>query len=401
MIAAFGYFLLNTLIFLVLTVRYVLFGTLRQLPRRLFVGLIVMPALLILQLVHWVGFLCDEIIFFAYRRVPIDRPVFITGIPRSGTTYLQRLLAEHEQITTMQMWECLFAPSITERYIYRGLGKLGQMLLRPFCRFVDRSPRYSKTSYHKDSESRLLRARGVLARISAIHELGLTKGEEDFATLLPIHSCFLLFLLFPESKFYWRLGYMGTRMPKWQQRIIMRFYYKMVQKHIFYHARRHSGCRYLSKNPSFTSWLDQIRDYFPDATIVLCSRAAQATMPSQLNSLKPAWQFLHGVDFPSAFEQRMVELFVNYYNILERSRHDKDVFLMPNQKLKSDLETVIIRMLAQLEIDLTDNFANALEQAAKQSRSHQSQTRVAQGGDQQRWTKMAHQFDQVIARTGL
>jgi hypothetical protein len=39
-----------------------------------------------------------------YRRVPIDRPVFITGLPRTGTTALHRLLTADPASQGVQMW---------------------------------------------------------------------------------------------------------------------------------------------------------------------------------------------------------------------------------------------------------------------------------------------------------
>ncbi|MEM6704121.1 MAG: sulfotransferase, partial [Acidobacteriota bacterium] len=45
-----------------------------------------------LQCVHWLGFLLDELFYRGYRRVRIERPLFILGLPRSGTTHLHRTL---------------------------------------------------------------------------------------------------------------------------------------------------------------------------------------------------------------------------------------------------------------------------------------------------------------------
>jgi hypothetical protein len=67
--------------------------------RRLAVLIVLAPPFLLLQLCHWVGFAADEILFRGYRKVQIRDPVFVVGVPRSGTTFLHRLLARDFSIS--------------------------------------------------------------------------------------------------------------------------------------------------------------------------------------------------------------------------------------------------------------------------------------------------------------
>jgi hypothetical protein len=39
--------------------------------------------------------------------IPLDRPIFITGLPRSGTTFLHRLMSEDPDGRTLRTWEGL------------------------------------------------------------------------------------------------------------------------------------------------------------------------------------------------------------------------------------------------------------------------------------------------------
>lgn len=58
-----------------------------------------------LKLVHGVGALTrglDHLIYPGFRRIPLDRPVFIIGNPRSGTTFLHRFLLETQQQAARQ-----------------------------------------------------------------------------------------------------------------------------------------------------------------------------------------------------------------------------------------------------------------------------------------------------------
>jgi hypothetical protein len=60
-------------------------------------------------------------LFPAFRRQQIRQPVFVLGVPRSGTTFLHRALAADAAFTTTRTWELLFAPSLCQRYLIRGL----------------------------------------------------------------------------------------------------------------------------------------------------------------------------------------------------------------------------------------------------------------------------------------
>ena len=74
-----------------------LFGTsgthARLTPKRFGVLLIVAGLYCLAEITAWIGFLLDSIFFSGYRDQPVRKPVFIIGPPRSGTTFLQRLLA--------------------------------------------------------------------------------------------------------------------------------------------------------------------------------------------------------------------------------------------------------------------------------------------------------------------
>jgi hypothetical protein len=62
----------------------------------------------------------DRIFFSNYRKQPIDRPIFIIGNPRSGTTFLHRLLLGAGGMAAFELWEMLF-PAITARKLLGGI----------------------------------------------------------------------------------------------------------------------------------------------------------------------------------------------------------------------------------------------------------------------------------------
>ena len=131
----------------------------RLTPKRIGILLLLAPTFVLVELVTWMGFLLDEIFFRKYRTIEIKQPVFIIGVPRSGTTFLQRLLAQDEdQFTSMKFWEILLAPLGGEKFVGFA-GGLGCTIPRnssaPMSK-SDPSPRVSQVtaSYGRTSPSK-------------------------------------------------------------------------------------------------------------------------------------------------------------------------------------------------------------------------------------------------------
>lgn len=232
--------------------------------------LVAYPIFLLIQVGHWAGLLCDELFFPAYRKVTVRAPVFITGIPRSGTTFLHRTLAEDDsKFTTVAMWEALLAPSLTQRYIIQGFAALDRIFGGP----IRRSIHWATARCRRDFDK--------------IHEVGWHSPEEDYLFLLPAGGCMILLMAFPFSDSLSKLGYWDTALASERQRLL-RFYRSCLQRHIYYHG---SNRRLLSKNAAFSTWSDELFNYFPDLRLLLCVREPTAALSSQISSLQAARHF--------------------------------------------------------------------------------------------------------------
>ncbi len=151
--------------------------------RRLLVLSLFIPFFVLACGIHKIGFLLDELLFPRYRDVVIKEPIFVLGVPRSGTTLLQHVLAMDEINTSVfSGWEILFAPSITERRCWffvgaldRRLGGYGMRLLRSF-------------------EARVFRS------MRQVHRLSLFQPEEDDFLLFLVMGGTYLLVPFPFPK---------------------------------------------------------------------------------------------------------------------------------------------------------------------------------------------------------
>lgn len=234
-------------------------------PRRL-LFLLLFPAFLAVQLLHWLALLLDEWLFPAYRQVRLRRPVFIAGLPRSGTTYLHRRLAADPSFTTVSAWEALLAPAICQRLLLRAAARLD----RRYC---------------NGAGGRLLVA--LLERMNgdfdSVHPIGPLDAEEDYLCLLPAGGCFLLLMAFPFAPYLEQVGRL-QEMPPRQRRELLTVYHRLLQRHCYCHP----GRRLLSKNAAFACWLPFLARRYPDAALILCVRDPATALASQLSSLRPA-----------------------------------------------------------------------------------------------------------------
>jgi len=318
--------------------------------RRLLFLLLFYPAFLALQLMHWLGFLCDECLFPAYRKIEVKAPVFVLGIPRSGTTFLHRALAkDRRQFTSFSTWEAILAPSITERKLIGLLKTTDRALGAPAHKLV----------------KALLRA--ASGDFDDIHEVALGAPEEDYLSLLPAGACFILLLAFPFSPHLRQLARFDA-MPAKQRQRLLHFYKRALQRHLYCHP----GKRLLSKNAAFPSWAGALHAAFPDAKFLTCVRAPASALSSQLSSLAPARAFF-GTDPDGATTTRIFsEIYAHSYESLSGfidSTGPSQVALIEQSDMKAAPAETIGSALKQLGLDLNAPL-NGLQPAKPSAHRH-------------------------------
>ena len=85
-----------------------------------------------MEITNRLGFFLDGILFPGFRKTEVKAPLFIVGYPRSGTTFLHRLLGKDEEhVSHMKTWELFLAPSIIQKKILKFLGDMDERLGSP------------------------------------------------------------------------------------------------------------------------------------------------------------------------------------------------------------------------------------------------------------------------------
>ncbi|MEX0448719.1 sulfotransferase [Spiribacter sp. 221] len=329
-------------------------GLLRNGPRRWAVNLglaLILPWVL---LYYWLGLWLDELFFRGYRRVAVQQPVFILGVPRSGTTALHEALAEDHQFTTQRTWECLLAPSITHRHLWRGLARADRRLGRPLRRLAG------------------WLNRRWLAPLTDAHPMSLHAPEEDYLSLLPQLSAFILVVAFPDSDRLWRLGRGDIALADDERRRLMGQYRRVIQRHLYFHGTERT---YLAKNASHATLAASLLEAFPDARVVACLRDPAEVVSSQLSSLGPGLRALHGPIHQDELTRRMLaQLQFGYRNLLSvlpARAGDRSVFL-PLGAQRQGLAEAIREVYAHLGLPLGTAFAERLDALDARARTHRS-----------------------------
>ena len=312
-------------------------------------------ALLPLVLIYyWLGLGLDELCCRGYRRVVIKRPVFILGVPRSGTTALHEALAQDPQFTTQRTWECLLAPAITHRWFWHQIARIDRALGAP----LRRSARWVNRRW--------------LAPLTNAHPLSATAPEEDYLNLLPYLSAFILVVMFPHSARLWRIGRGDTALSTQARERLMRQYRASIQRHLYYHGQNHT---YLAKNASFAVFSDSLALSFPDARFIACLREPERVVSSQLASIEPSLNALHGPVNRAALTRRMSEQLHTAYRellrVLPTLLPERAVFL-PLAAQRGHLGDAIRAIYQRFNLSLRPAFDAQLEALEQRARSHQS-----------------------------
>lgn len=214
------------------------------------------------SLIHWFCFWLDDVLFPAHKNQPIEKPLFILGNFRSGSTFLHRLLSrDSETFTSLTTWDIYLTPSVTQKKITQFVSKLDK--------------KYFNSAMH-----RALYAfdRATLGKIK-IHPISFFQPEEDENIHMHIWDGYFVTFLFPfMDEFPDYLHFDEALSPKHKKRI-MTFYKSMLQRHLYATGGKH----FVAKNPAFSAKIETLVEFFPDARILYLARNPLDMLPSTIS----------------------------------------------------------------------------------------------------------------------
>jgi hypothetical protein len=210
---------------------------------------------------HWFCFFLDDIFFPGHKTQPIEKPLFILGNLRSGSTFLHRLLSrDSETFTSLTIWDIYLTPSVTQKKITKFFARLDNKFGGHLHRLL----------YAFDSRT--------LGKYK-IHPISFFQPEEDENILFHIWDSFWISFLFPFADELPDYRHFDEALSPQHRHRIMKFYRSMLQRHLYATGKKY----FVAKNPAFSPKIQTLLEFFPDARIIYLARNPLDMLPSTVS----------------------------------------------------------------------------------------------------------------------
>lgn len=359
-------------------------GTHARLTRKRFLFLLLFYVVWPLWgLVVWFSFLLDEIFFPAYKRQKLVKPLFIMGNFRSGSTFLQRLLAkDSSQFTSATIWDIFISPSVTLTRFFSAIHSLDARIGSPLTRFLKYIDRKS------------------LGRVE-IHRISLFKPEEDENFLLHLWSTSFASMLFPFMDDYEKYFYFDQRLSEKEKRGIMRFYKHALQRHLYAHPQIP---HHLSKNPSFSPKVASILEEIPDARIIYLVREPMDMLLSTISWLGYTWRVFSDPLVKYPFIEEIIAFARHWYEyplqMLDQADPDRYLILRYDD-LVADPERTVREIYRKFGYKISPDFERALVTESEKSKRYSSNHTYSLEEMEITKSRLLQEFGTVYKRFGF
>jgi hypothetical protein len=296
----------------------------------------------------------DYVFYPRHRKQEIDRPIFIIGNPRSGTTFLHRLLLGAGGMAAFELWEMLF-PAITARKLLGGI--------------VPRLDRLSPARYHP----------------SDVHDTSLRGIETDdvawFFRTIDGPFAWAYFLAWQDtwgSKLSRREFAIDGVTPREEDRFFG--YYEAIWRRNLTLKRAN---RVLAKTSMLTMRLDAVLRRYPDCRLVYVIRDPVEVIPSGMSLLASVLE--NGYDVWNRTREEDQRRWVDnlYQASCDMLRYfydaqtaglipERNLCVVRYEDLISNLEPTMTRILEFIEIEPTAAFREEIRAQAERQRSYSS-----------------------------
>ncbi|MEW6259158.1 MAG: sulfotransferase [Thermodesulfobacteriota bacterium] len=300
-------------------------------------------------------FLLDDLLFPRWRKAELRMPVFIIGNPRSGTTFLHRLLAmDRDRFFAFLTWELIF-PAIIQKKTLAMLGYLDRITGGRIARKIEN------------------RERRLFDEFDKIHRIGLFSPEED--DKLFIHNCSFhgLMWFFPYQEFSKFHKFDMCLAPEERTRI-MAFYRDCLKRQAYFKG---AGKSLLSKNPVSSLKVDSLLHWFPDCRIIYLVRNPLEVVASTLNMAQSIWKRTAGVERDDdVFQNTVYEIVKLFYEypLSRLQREPEHVYrCIRYEDLVREPKRVVEGLYEWLGFDMNPEYRSALEEEDLKSRRYTSE----------------------------
>lgn len=296
----------------------------------------------------------DRVVTPGFRREPVEAPTFIVGNPRSGTTFLHRLMSQDDQFSSLALYETLMPSSFVIRSLHR-LSRLDAAVGHPVQRFLG------------SAEGWLFRG------WKGIHHVSFSAPEEDEMLFMYALRSPALMLVHPGLADLPDVR-QPSALPDEERARLARDLREAWQRHTW--AVGH-GKRLLVKNALAAGRLGVYRDAFPDLRVVHLVRHPYQSIPSMVSMFSKPWHWLNPQWTRDPEALRVIaRLGVDYYRQLDEFVASLD----PSRRVEidyrdlvADPEREVRRVYAELDLPLSAAYEATLRHNAEQARGYRSE----------------------------
>ena len=300
----------------------------------------------------------DHLLYPRLRRQPIQRPLFILGNPRSGTTLTHRFLLHTEQLSAFELWEMLL-PAISARRLLGGL--------------VDHLAPLSPARYHS----------------SEAHETSLRDVETDDAMgLFHFVDYGFLWAYFLAWEDRWGSELCRRQMdlshdPARQERY-MRYMEGCWRRNMVFGGKQ----RIAVKSSMLSTQAEALVARYPDCKLLFLVRDPLQTIPSGMSLLTGVLERSYDM-FNSTSEaararylenlyQASCEVYRALYQLQRRGTIGPErLLVLPYPRLMQDFEATMRQVVEFAELSPAPGFWDRVTAQAEVQRGHQSKHRYS------------------------
>lgn len=297
-------------------------------------------------------FLLDYLLFPSLWRQRVERPVFIVGHARSGTTLAHRLLAADQRTFSYFLYWEMFFPSLLQKKVIRGLGVLDEKLLGRYI--------HSKLVAWDDK---------TFGPTRHMHDMSLWNSEEDQ---------FVMRAAFVTQQWSLEIPMMDIvdifhvdEMPPRKRRRWLHHYRECVRRQLLLNG----GDRiHLAKNPVMSGWVQSLIDTFPGARVVVMMRDPANCIPSVLKLVELNWR---GRGWRHEDYRRSLEILTDIS--FESFQHPRDVLarnpatpqvVVDYRALTARPRETVRAIYSALELDYSEDYDRVLAAQEQREKRH-------------------------------
>jgi len=301
----------------------------------------------LVTVIYYFFFFFDKLVYEGLDNEEVNKPIFIVGHPRSGTTFLQKRLVESGELA-YSTTHTLAAPSL----IFRKL-------LSPLFNLLNKAELNLLESEKKG------------------HKIEITGVEEDEALFLHTFNTELLTILCPWMITDSSTAEMGLKIG-WDDKRDNELSLKFLKEYIKRQTAKQKKERMLIKsNPSIFR-IKQILKIFPDAKIIYIVRSPDDTILSFFSFHdKYIKELLTKSEYKKYFKEKYkwsCHLY-KYFEKIKDQIPDKQLKVVPFPKIKNDLVNLIEEICDFIDIEPSQDYGEHITDYAKRDKDKKHENR--------------------------